>query len=77
MGNFKVKVMNGKTILIKGVWYVLGMKRNLMSVGQLIGKGFSVTMKNNHLKLYDYNQEMIMQYGQGSIRTFKVNLETT
>ena len=51
MGNFKVK--NGKTVMINDVWYVRGMKRNMMSVGQLIEKGFSVTMKNNLLKLYN------------------------
>ena len=53
---------NGKTILIKDVWYVPGMKGNLMSVGQLIEKGFLITMKNNILKLYDSDQKLIMQY---------------
>ena len=36
--NVKVRVKNGKTVLIKDVWYVRGMKRNLMSVGQLLRK---------------------------------------
>lgn len=40
MGNVKVKVKNGKIILIKDVWYVYGMKRNMTSVCQLIEKGF-------------------------------------
>lgn len=52
---------NGNTILIKDVWYVLGMKSNLISVGQRIKKGFSVTMKDNLLKLYDFDQKLIMQ----------------
>src|ERR1043165_2035881 len=77
MGNVKVKVKNGKNVLIKDVWYVLGIKSNLMSVSQLIEKGFSVVMKNNFLKLYDSNQKLIMQSEQGSNRTFKVNVETT
>src|SRR3954471_19377095 len=76
MGNVKVKVKNGKTVLIKDVWYVPGIKNNLMSVGQLIEKGFSVIMKNNLLNLYDSNQKLIMQSGQGSNRIFKVNVET-
>jgi transposase InsO family protein len=76
MGNVKVKVKNGKTVLIKDVWYVPGIRSNLMSVGQLIEKGFSVVMKDNLLKLYDSNQNLIMQSEQGSNRTFKVNVET-
>ncbi|XP_050920354.1 uncharacterized protein LOC127137988 [Lathyrus oleraceus] len=77
MGNVKVKVKNGKIILIKDVWYVPGMKSNLRSVGQLIEKGFPVAMKKNILKLYDFDQKMIMQFEQGSNRTLKVNMETT
>src|SRR3954471_3385560 len=76
MGNVKVKVKNGKTVLIKDVWYVPGIRSNLMSVGQLIEKGFSVVMKNNLLKLYDSNQKLIMQSEQGINRTSKVNVET-
>lgn len=38
MRNVRVKLNSGKTILIKDVWYVPGMNRNLMSVGQLIEK---------------------------------------
>lgn len=76
MGNVKVRVKNGKTIMIKDVWYVPSMKSNLMSVGQIIEKGFLITMKKNLLKLYDSNQKLIMQSEQGSNRTFKVNVET-
>lgn len=77
MRNVKVRVKNGKTVLIKDVWYVPIMKRNLMSVGQLIEKGFSVTMKDKLLRLYDSDQKLIMQSEQGINRTLKVNVETT
>ena len=53
MGNGKVKVKNGKSVLNKDVWYDHEMKRNLISVGHLIENGFSVIMKNNLLMLYD------------------------
>lgn len=77
MENVKVKLNNGKTALIKDVWYVSGMNSNLMSVGQLIEKGFSVTMKDNLLKLYDCNKKLIMQYELGGSKTFKVNVPIT
>ncbi|KAK2372692.1 putative mitochondrial protein [Trifolium repens] len=76
MGNVRVTLNNGKSALIQNVWYVPGMKSNLMSVGQLIEKGFSVTMKDNLLKLYDRNQKLIMESEQGRNRTFKVNVRT-
>ena len=76
MGNVRVILNNGKAALIQNVWYVPGMKSNLMSVGQLIEKGFSVTMKDNLLKLYDRNQKLIMESEQGRNRTFKVNVKT-
>ncbi|KAK2385973.1 hypothetical protein QL285_059916 [Trifolium repens] len=76
MGNVRVILNNGKSALIQNVWYVPGMKSNLMSVGQLIEKGFSVTMKDNLLKLYDCNQKLIMESEQGRNRTFKVNVRT-
>ena len=45
----------------------------MMSVGQLIEKGFSVVMKDNLLTLYDSNKKLIMKSEQGSNRTFKVS----
>ncbi|XP_058758550.1 uncharacterized protein LOC131631796 [Vicia villosa] len=56
MGNARTKLKNGKTVLIKDVWYVPDMKSNLKMFGM-----FLVTMKDNLLKLYDSNQKMIMQ----------------
>lgn len=50
MENVRVKFNNGKIVLTKDVWYVPGMNNNLMSLGQLNKKGFSVNMKGNLLK---------------------------
>ena len=61
MENVKIILNNGKAAVIQNVWYVPDMKSNLMSVGQLVEKGFSVTMKDNLLKLYDCNQKLIME----------------
>ena len=74
--NVRVILNNGKSVLIMNVWYVSGMKSHLMSVGQLIEKGFSVTMKGNLLKLYDCNQNLIIESEQGRDRTLKVNVKT-
>lgn len=76
MGNVRVTLKNGKTALIQDVWYVPSMKSNMMSVGELIEKGFSVTIKDNLLKLYDCNQKLITNSEQGRNWTFKVNIKT-
>ncbi|XP_050897466.1 uncharacterized protein LOC127104322 [Lathyrus oleraceus] len=76
LGNVRVKLNNGKNVLIKDVWYVRGMKIKLMGIDQPIEKGFSVTMKDNILKLYDCNQNLIMQYKLGRNGIFKVNVAT-
>lgn len=47
-----------------------------MSVGQLIEKGISVTMKDNLLKLYKCNQKLTMQSELERNITFKVNVAT-
>ncbi|XP_050876565.1 uncharacterized protein LOC127080280 [Lathyrus oleraceus] len=77
MSNVRIKLSNSQTVLINDVWYVPGMNSNLMSVGHLIEKGFSVTIKDNLLELYDNNQKLIMQYELGRSSTFKVNVATT
>lgn len=53
------------------------MNSNLMSVGQLVEKGFSITIKDNLLKLYECNQRLIIQYELGRNKTFNVNVTTT
>lgn len=75
MENVRVVLNNGKSALIQNVWYVPNMKSNMMSVGKLIEKGISITMKENLLKLYDCNQKLIMKSEQGRNRIFKVNVK--
>ena len=49
-GNIVFQMSNGGKAMIKDVLYVLGMKCNLLSVGQLVEKGFSVVMKDGVFK---------------------------
>jgi len=44
IGDIAIKMKDGKNALIDKVLYVPGMKYNLLSIGKLIEKGFSVTM---------------------------------
>lgn len=77
MGNVRVVLNNGKATLIQNVLYVPDMESNLTSVGKLIEKGFSNTMKDNLLKFYNCNQQLIMKLEQGRNIAFKVNVKAT
>jgi len=43
----------GNTILIHDVLYIPSMKNNLLSVGQLVERGYSFKVDDARLKLYD------------------------
>lgn len=52
-----------------------GMKCNLLSLGQLVEKGFTVLMKNGCLKMFDCNQKLMLKTPLSSNRTFKVDIK--
>jgi hypothetical protein len=58
MGKIVIEGMNGKITIIEDVIYVTGMQCNMLSVGQLAQKGYSVIMMDNSLKLFDKNQRV-------------------
>ncbi|XP_004506758.1 uncharacterized protein [Cicer arietinum] len=45
-GNIVIKRKDAKTTVIKNALYVTAMKKNIISIGQLIQKGYQVIMKN-------------------------------
>ncbi|XP_058732664.1 uncharacterized protein LOC131604222 [Vicia villosa] len=53
MGNIAFQLSNGAKAMIKDVLYVPGMKFKLLSVGQLVERGFLVVMKDGVCKLFD------------------------
>jgi len=52
------------------------MKNNLLSLGQLLEKGYTMT-KHNHIKVYDSKQRPILKAPFFKNRTFKINLDAT
>ena len=76
VGNVAIRRLDGRQAMITNVLYVPGMKSNLISMGQLLEKGFSMKMSNGSLEVYDTTKEMIMKVPLAKNRTFKVNLNT-
>ena len=55
IGKVAFRDTNGKGTVIEEVLYVPGLKTNLLSLGQLLQKGFVITMEDNCLKVFDTN----------------------
>ena len=75
MGNIAIEGRNGKMAIIEEVLYVPGIQCNLLSVGQFIQKGYSVTMKDNTFKLFDKHQRLVLETPLAKNRTFQTNMK--
>lgn len=57
--NIAIQRRNGAKAIIKDVLYVPGIKCNLLSVGQLVEKGFSVVIKDEAFKLFETQNNLV------------------
>lgn len=63
--------------LIKDVLYISGIQCNLLSIGQLLEKGYKIHMENKALRVMEANGVLILKYSMASNKTFKVELKVT
>lgn len=61
--------------MIEEVLFVPDMKCNLMSVGQLIEKGFPVVMKDNDLEFFDSRQRLMLKSPLPRNRTLQTSIK--
>ena len=52
-GRVSVQARNGEQIIVPEVYYVPGLKCNLLSIGQLINKGYNVFFKDDMCTIRD------------------------
>ena len=57
-----IKSNDGGKINIEDVFYISDMKCNLMCIGQLVEKGFSVTLDVDSLKLFDARKNLVVKF---------------
>ena len=57
--------------------YVPGNKCNLLSVGKLVEKGFSVVMKDGALKLFDTKNNLVLKSPLSKNMMFKTMISST
>ncbi|KAK2381647.1 hypothetical protein QL285_069238 [Trifolium repens] len=75
IGYIVIQRKNGRKSVIEKVLYVPGMQCNLMSVGQLLDKGFKVVLEDGTLQLFDPKKNLILKSAQSKNRTFKTQLK--
>ena len=63
--------------MIKDVLYVLGIKCTMLSVGQLVEKGFSGVMKDGFLKLFDTQNNLVLKSPLLKNKTFKTIISSS
>ncbi|GKA62900.1 retrovirus-related pol polyprotein from transposon TNT 1-94 [Tanacetum coccineum] len=67
-------IANGKESTIEDVYYIPAMKSNILSLGQLMEKGYWVLMKNGKMLLKNKEGVIIALVKMCKDRTFKLNL---
>jgi hypothetical protein len=74
MGDVLIKDKKGHQAIITGVLYVPAMKTNLLSMGQLLEKGFIMHLENNVMEVFDSHKNSILRAPLSQNRTFQVQL---
>ncbi|KAK2980575.1 hypothetical protein RJ640_017437 [Escallonia rubra] len=73
-GKILIKLKNGGHQFISNVYYVPEMKANILSMGQLLEKGYDIHMKDKCLYLRDDRGSLIARVPMSSNRMFLMNI---
>lgn len=74
-GNVRMEI-GGASHIITNVYYIPELKNNLISIGQLLEKGFSILMQNGVCRLYHPSRGFIMETVMTVNRMFVVTAKT-
>lgn len=77
IGKVMITRNKGKPAYVTNVLYVPSMKTNLLSLGQLLEKGFSMNLKDNFIDVFDAKGRKVLKAPLCKNRTFQVNLNAT
>jgi hypothetical protein len=73
-GKFRIHCKDRNERFISNVYYVPDMKRNILSLGQLLEHDYTVFMKEKTLYLRDQDNWLLAQVEMIKNRMFKLNL---
>lgn len=61
VGQVMIKCKSGKPAFVTDVLYVPSMKNNLLSLGQLLEKGFTMNMEQNFIEVFDSKHKLVLK----------------
>lgn len=73
-GNIVVMRRSGQRVSITDILYVPSTKGNLISISQLIAKGYNMKLKENLMKVYTGEGRMILKALLTNNKTFKIDI---
>ncbi|XP_014491055.1 uncharacterized protein LOC106753714 [Vigna radiata var. radiata] len=72
-----IRRKEGQPAYMNNVLYVPNMKSNLLSLGQLLEKGYTMNMNQKHIEVFDDRRRLVLKAPLVRNRTFKVKLSAT
>ncbi|XP_004490485.1 uncharacterized protein [Cicer arietinum] len=75
VGKILIQRRDGKQSFICDVLYVLNMKNNMLSLGKLLEKGYSMNIENGQMKMFDSAKRLILKAPPSKNRTFKIEIQ--
>ncbi|CAB75469.1 copia-type reverse transcriptase-like protein [Arabidopsis thaliana] len=73
-GNILIRLKNGDHQFISNVYYIPSMKTNILSLGQLLEKGYDIRLKDNNLSIRDKESNLITKVPMSKNRMFVLNI---
>ncbi|XP_004488901.1 uncharacterized protein [Cicer arietinum] len=75
VGKVLIQRRDDKQSFICDVWYVPNMKNNLLSLGQLLEKGYSMNMENGQMKMFESSKRLVLKTPLSKNITFKMEIQ--
>ena len=74
-GSIKFVLKGGDKKVLSNVYYIPGLKSNIVSLGQATEAGCEVSMKDDILKLFDHAGQLMVKSTRSKTRLYKVVLQ--
>ncbi|GAU31439.1 hypothetical protein TSUD_222100 [Trifolium subterraneum] len=77
IGDMLIKGKDDNQVLVTGVMFVPDVPSNILSIEQLVKKGFTLSLGNNQMKVYNVENKMVFCASLSQSRTVQVKFENS
>lgn len=74
-GNILIRLKDGRQQFISNVYYMPNMRSNILSLGQLLEKGYDIHMKDHNLSIKNDKNNLIAKVPMTKNRMFMINIQ--